>query len=523
MKDNKENEKEVINNQINENQEESTVTSNNENVTFKEETVVENIEDAVDNKFQEELESTLPLVEEKKNSSKNLSIKEDSKVLFVMGIILVIIGTLLELGMYVYKNIQKNDEQKASISNEEIMKQIGQEVIYYFDENAEFGEPEFTFEEVINHLHSKFNFECELIEIYENGKSYFHKCSINGSEPIYSYGTQLTTNETNKLEPSSSQLYDGYTRMKINMPTKYSPIFDIDEYGNYLEIFALIINPNYDKSDEDDEMFMEIPALFEISNGYVYINILDEKIRIEGIKNAKQVIASDKRIGSSAGEWDIIVLTDDNKVYMLSTEQFIDINCDEDGECTFEESFESKEKLIEKVKKIRMIEVPTNNNYDEIKLAFEGMNIFWLGITSDDKYYAFDMKEKKEVLLSEYIPYAYKGDCNYTFCIDYIVDLNGNVKNDNVDYKIKAKGIFESFRLEENDEECDFILDTNDNLSMICSNKEYNAENILVKDSKVSSIYYKEIINDGDKGYNVIFVFEDNTTLEVIVGAIKTF
>ena len=150
MKDNKENEKEVMNNQINENQEESTVTSNDENVTFKEETVVENIEDAVDNKFQEELESTLPLVEEKKNSSKNLPIKEDSKVLFVMGIILVIVGTLLELGMYVYKNIKKNDDQKDSIkdevkaeekedntlSNEEIMKQIGQEVIYYFDENA---------------------------------------------------------------------------------------------------------------------------------------------------------------------------------------------------------------------------------------------------------------------------------------------------------------------------------------------------------------------------------------------------
>ena len=142
MEDNKKKKIEEFNSQVNEENEENLATSDDEKVTIEDGTVVKNTVDADEKSLQEEskIEATISALEEKVDDSKKLTIKVDSKVLFVMGVILVIIGTVLEIGMYVYENINKFDESKDTVkeeskedeksvsnplSNEEIMEQIG--------------------------------------------------------------------------------------------------------------------------------------------------------------------------------------------------------------------------------------------------------------------------------------------------------------------------------------------------------------------------------------------------------------
>lgn len=480
----KEEQEEIVNEHLVDN----NIENKNEEIEEKEEVVEEKDDDVK------------PLIEDNKEDRRKKRKKAIITILlFILLIVLIIADYLTFSSLFKSNNNSKDnvennasennkDEQEELSTNpnfdgltmEEIMEIIGTDAENFLNDDWS----QENVDELEEYLSNKYNLVCDKLNV-ENYLISFNNCLLEDREDEYTYTYVMSGYEEEEEENKGLKFkyinpteYKDYTKLKIVHPTSYDVglyLYDVDNKEVKVEC----------QYSDDSKT---VTATFEIENGYVYANTLGKKIKVKGIKNAKQIFTN-----QYGWAYSIFVLTTDNKTYIF------DVG---DPQAAIGE-----EEFIAALKNPTIKEIKLTRTYKKIIAASEGGPYFysWVGVTNDDKMYVID--EDGEVLLTESFPYAYP----VTVVQNYYVDLKGNVKTDYDDYKIKASYIFSSYlaKFDDYEDDCDFILDTNNGLNMICEDNE--STDISVRDVKVSEIYYKAT----DDGYDVIFIFEDKKALKV--------
>lgn len=200
--------------------------------------------------------------EEKKKNNKNRNII----IGLIIGILLVVVVIITCLFVF-NKDDNKDDEvieeniKLTEKEKEELIKSFGEALegvinIYYSKQGVLL-----EYEDALKLVEFEEEINCEIHDIYKDGKVYLDKCSINGIKNKYSYGEiQLEIESSDELlnvyvekaskkvslEKPTGSTYDTYT---VHCGSKYSEAEIVGDYVIYYDSEYVLHMKNY-KTDE---------------------------------------------------------------------------------------------------------------------------------------------------------------------------------------------------------------------------------------------------------------------------------
>lgn len=195
--------------------------------------------------------------------------KKKAKILLVFGIIFVLLVSLV-IGCIVIKGkdaIDKDTSVEKVLSEddkEKLITKFGTDLEKVITDEFSINKKILTYEEAIKLVKTEEKIKCSIYEIYDDGKIYLNKCSINGIMTKYSYGeeqeiidndliiyVEKSSNKATLTKPSASNepLYEEY---KVDCGDIYSDPYLLNEYMTYVVYFdsnGLVQIKNF-KTDE---------------------------------------------------------------------------------------------------------------------------------------------------------------------------------------------------------------------------------------------------------------------------------
>lgn len=265
----------------------------------KEDTKVGKVLESSDNKndenvlieCSEEHEMSDTFIDEKpKKTTGKRVLKKQVKIIIVLSVILVVLIGLI-IGVIISKKNDDNDKDNKIV--EKVLSESDKESIinkYGTDLEKVIGEELITnnklllYEEALKLVKTEEKINCKIHEIYEDGKIYLNKCSINGVLTKYSYGVEqeIIDNSINVyVEKSSGKatltkpsvtdepLYENY---KVDCGDVYSNVYLLNDMMDYIVYFdseGLVKIKNY-KTDEKILNNLDYKEVVPIKNGDDY-------------------------------------------------------------------------------------------------------------------------------------------------------------------------------------------------------------------------------------------------------------
>ena len=224
------------------------------------ETKKTNLEEIKEEVKEEKKETAVPLKTENKKNNKNkiIIIGLIISILLVVG---VTVTCIVLLNKEEDKEFVEEDTKLSEKEKEELIKNYGEALegvinIYYSKQGVLL-----EYEDAIKLVDFEDEINCEVHNIYKDGKVYLNKCSINGIKTKYTYGVEQVEIESSDeilkvyvekvskkvtLEEPKGSTYDTYT---VHCGGKYSDPEIMGDYVLYYDHDYVLHMKNY-KTDE---------------------------------------------------------------------------------------------------------------------------------------------------------------------------------------------------------------------------------------------------------------------------------
>lgn len=448
------------------------------------------------------------------NLNHNEPKKKESKILFVLGVIVVIIGVCVEVGLFVYKQVNKENDKKEEVKEEnkipseedkddDVQHEEDDDIDVQPEEEPEdefeiamreYGEAAEAYIASCNYIPEWYeveenieitmrDFNCSEAEVYEDGTIFLNGCSTKGGNGKYKYGINHDTLRYKlKYTTVSDSLYNGYTESTLKKLKEYKP--GIMPYTKNESQIIGYVNNNY------------VEGTFIIKEGKLYVEFDNQQIEIPHSDKIKKVV--DFQV--LAHEIHIAVLDESGSIYNYPLEI---------------KKFKTQEELIKYIKTVKLNKYDLKNNYTNIYFGYNELD----KENSTPKLYAtsnqgLDYAIDEEILIEEYFPYLFKGGTGYsgyTFEIDLkgkVFDLEYEDDSTKFDLGVKVKYLF---KYSPNMHEKYYFLIGEDNRLYLFEHVEMKKNSdIRLKNSKVKRLHYKNVEKDTK---SIIITFDDNSAL----------
>ncbi len=229
----------------------------------KELNTIENIEEPVDKK-----EEVLENKENKKISRPILfSIIGVVLVFIIIAIFLLIPSGNNKKSVKTNKNkvLSKGEQKQAIKGYGDALKGII--AVYYENQNVLLKYDDAT--KLVNY---KYKVECRVHEVYEDGKLYLNKCSINGKKTSFSYGK--------KQEKEEAKISEDAIKVYVSKKTKKAVLKEPNNVDDY-DIYYF----------EIDGKYTDLTLLSDTSN-YIFYTDEDYNVHMLNYKTGKKVLDS---------------------------------------------------------------------------------------------------------------------------------------------------------------------------------------------------------------------------------------
>ena len=346
--------------------------------------------------------------------------------------------------------------------------------------------------EIIDELKEKYDFNCKTFEV-GNGIIYLDKCSINGSDAIYSY-SKVYENENiaqkclNTVCESKIQTGSMYEEKELLLLAK-------PQYG----VKGVYSNNTFDIGVLDCK---DVKAYVEVVDNDAYIIFEDQKIKIDSVRNVKQAIANTyDDCGQPTIE--IYLLTTDGSIFSSSYTFEYTEECGANKPESINEMIALVKKKDDNFKK-----KDTINKYDELSFINEkesgptcAKKVYLTG-KKDDVEYIIDNVEKK---LTEHYSYTFYRE-DWWDTGEYYIDLDGKffIVEESKKKEINIQPIY-IFHVYGDNDSCDYLITQDSTLYSICS---FNKLQKVKAEKVVKVIYY-----EGTSAPDSVIYFADGTKL----------
>lgn len=357
------------------------------------------IEDEIetDNKNKEIEVSDDVIKDEIKTDSKN---KKKKLIIIILSILIILL--LLILLIVTINNKRIKDKNKDKVYEEEQVSEKDKEsrIKSYGEALEKVVELSYTkdgkilsYEEAIKLVDLEYDINCEVHEIYEDGKVYLNECSYDGKKTKYSYGIK----QEEKIIDEDENKINVY----VNKNTKVASLEKPNNIKNY-DIYVVDTGVYFDAvlfGDTNYVLYLDQDSKVQIKN-YITGNKILENIKYEAVLPFKNKDNYDTKYLA-------VLINNKWGIYDINTEKAI-IAGIYDGIAVSD----NQSSIIGPVESIKVI-----NNKEII-------------VYKDNKYGVIDYTNGKEIIPFNYEYISRTGDYLYA-CIEYgkngiIYDLDGN-------------------------------------------------------------------------------------------------
>ena len=206
-------------------------------------------EKTADEKKDEEVQEESPIKKEEKPVKKN-----NKNILIIIAFVILILLVIFLLSIVLKKDTKKNevsdDVELTKAEKEEIINNYGDAlkgaISVFYDKEGIVLE----YDDASKLIEFDYDVKCDEHEIYEDGNLYLSKCSINGENVKYSYGTKQE-----KKEEVVEETDDGGIKVYVNKKDKTSTFTKPSNEDNY-DVYSFKIDGEYDSLTLLDDKYV---------------------------------------------------------------------------------------------------------------------------------------------------------------------------------------------------------------------------------------------------------------------------